>query len=209
VTATMPVMRAAPAIALLLFGVSASSAGSPRQYEDYHDSAIRPLRFPTTSARASEKAPSGNAWCFFAPSDFHHVRRPRKARSGKDKPSCNAGGPRRCWTESAKTHQQRSSCAGQHDWKRKGLTLITPARGSSQEQTSISPIRMAAASSESVSPQHLDELPIGELRECATKFARSGRLVCSAPVVCRADAIVFQCNRIEPRSAVFMALCLS
>jgi hypothetical protein len=29
------------------------------------------------------------------------------------------------------------------------------------------------------------------------------------PVVCRADAIVFQCNRIEPRSAVFMALCLS
>src|SRR5260370_27636101 len=33
-----------------------------------------PLRFPTTSARASEKAPSGNAWCFFAPSDSHHAR---------------------------------------------------------------------------------------------------------------------------------------
>jgi hypothetical protein len=38
----MPVVRAAPAIALLLFGVSASSAGSPRQYEDYHDSAYLP-----------------------------------------------------------------------------------------------------------------------------------------------------------------------
>ena len=45
-TATMPVVRAAPAIALLLFGVSASSAGSPRQYEDYHDSAIRPSNSP-------------------------------------------------------------------------------------------------------------------------------------------------------------------
>src|ERR1700730_18442456 len=32
------------------------------------------------------------------------------ARSGKDKPSCNAGGPRRCRTEPAKTNQQRS-CA--------------------------------------------------------------------------------------------------
>jgi hypothetical protein len=28
--------------------------------------------------RASEKAPSENAWCFFALSDSHHVRRPRK-----------------------------------------------------------------------------------------------------------------------------------
>jgi len=46
VTATLPVVRAAPAIALLLFGVSASSAGSPRQYEDYHDSAIRPSDSP-------------------------------------------------------------------------------------------------------------------------------------------------------------------
>ena len=35
------------------------------------------------------------------------------ARSGNDKPSCNAGGPRRCWTEPAKTHQQRSRCVGQ------------------------------------------------------------------------------------------------
>ena len=41
-TATMSVLRAAPAIALLLFGVSASSAGSPRQYEDYHKSAYLP-----------------------------------------------------------------------------------------------------------------------------------------------------------------------
>jgi hypothetical protein len=32
-----------------------------------------PLRFPTTSARALEKAPSGNAW-FFCPSYSHHVR---------------------------------------------------------------------------------------------------------------------------------------
>jgi hypothetical protein len=58
-----------------------------------------------------------------------------RARSGKDKPSCNAGGLRRRWTEPAKTHQQRSRCVGQQAWKRKGLTLITPARGSSQEQT--------------------------------------------------------------------------
>jgi hypothetical protein len=57
------------------------------------------------------------------------------ARSGNDKHSCNAGGPRRCWTEPAKTHQQRSRCVGQQAWKRNGLTLITPARGSSQEQT--------------------------------------------------------------------------
>jgi hypothetical protein len=57
------------------------------------------------------------------------------ARSGKDKPSCNAGGPRRCCTEPAKTHQQQSRCVGQQAWKRNGLTLITPARGSSQEQT--------------------------------------------------------------------------
>lgn len=41
-TATMSVLRAAPAIALLLFGVSPSSAGSPRQYEDYHKSAYLP-----------------------------------------------------------------------------------------------------------------------------------------------------------------------
>ena len=41
-TATMSVLRAATAIALLLFGVSASSAGSPRQYEDYHKSAYLP-----------------------------------------------------------------------------------------------------------------------------------------------------------------------
>jgi hypothetical protein len=38
----MSVLRAAPAIALLLFGVSPSSAGSPRQYEDYHKSAYLP-----------------------------------------------------------------------------------------------------------------------------------------------------------------------
>ena len=102
-----------------------------------------------------------------------------RARSGKDKPSCNAGGPRRCWTEPAKTHQQQS--------RRRAASLETKwadAYHASPRFTaganSISPIRMGAASSESVSPQHLDELPIGELRECATKFARSGRLVCSS-----------------------------
>jgi hypothetical protein len=40
-----------------------------------------------------------------------------RARSGKDKPSCNAGGLRRRWTEPAKTHQQRSRCVGQQAWK--------------------------------------------------------------------------------------------
>jgi hypothetical protein len=34
----------------------------------------------------------------------------------------------RRWTEPAKTNQQRSRCVGQQAWKRKGLTLITPAR---------------------------------------------------------------------------------
>jgi len=39
VTATMPVLEAAIALALLLLGVSASSAGSSDQYEDYRRSA--------------------------------------------------------------------------------------------------------------------------------------------------------------------------
>jgi hypothetical protein len=34
-----------------------------------------PLLFLTTSARAPEKAPSENAWCFFVTSNSHHVRR--------------------------------------------------------------------------------------------------------------------------------------
>jgi hypothetical protein len=98
------------------------------------------------------------------------------ARSGNDKHSCNAGGPRRCWTEPAKTHQQRSRCVGQQAWKRNGLTLITPARGSSQAGRGLLSVLLVAHLFHPIDGLAIQRLLNGDMCHC-----RRGR--CPVPML--------------------------